>query len=163
MYPNNKALILYAWDNHPSLGVCSTTCYRIRATLGCSFILKHVIIVYTSSLYENTSKTTRHSCFTLGTIVQTYEFVQTTCFGIHATLGCSFIKKHVVIIFTSSLYDNESKTMKHSPFAHGTIIHDKLDQLKPNVNSAYKSIMESNKVTPTHFGLMVHDVLTAQN
>jgi len=38
----------------------------------------------------------------LKTIVQAYELVQTTRFRIRATLGCSFISKHVIIRHTSS-------------------------------------------------------------
>jgi len=47
-----------------------TTYFGICATLGFSFILKHDVIVYMSSLHENASKMTRHSCPTLGTFIK---------------------------------------------------------------------------------------------
>ena len=105
------ALRLNRSSRHRSL--FKTTRFEIHATLGCSIISKHIVVVHTSSLYENASNTTRHSCFTLESVVQAYEFVQTTRLGIHATLGCPFIPKHIVVVHTSYLYENASKTTRH--------------------------------------------------
>jgi len=55
---------------------------------------------------------TRHACSILGMIVEALEFVQTTGFGIRATLGHSLILKHIVFVYTSSLYLNECKTIR---------------------------------------------------
>jgi len=74
----------------------------------CSFWNK-LLFVHTSSLYDNTSKTTRHSCFSLKSIIQALKFVPTTHFGIHAILGFSFILKHIDIVYTCYLYVNASK------------------------------------------------------
>jgi len=59
----------------------------------------------------------------LKSIVQILEFFQTTCIGIRATLDCSLIPKHVVIVYTNSLYENASKTIRHSCFTLESIAH----------------------------------------
>jgi len=69
-----------------------------------------------STLNENAYKISRHSFFTLGSIVQALVFFKTTHFIIHSTLGCSFILKHVVAIYTSSSYENALKTRRYSCF-----------------------------------------------
>jgi len=81
-----------------------TTWFRIRATLGCSFISKHVVIVYAVLLYENASKLQRYLFFMHEAIVQASEFVITSLFGICSNLGRSFIFKHIDIVDISSLY-----------------------------------------------------------
>jgi len=105
-----------------ALEFVQTTCFGIRVTLGYSFIPKCIVTVYTSSFYENASKTTRESRFMLESIVQTKEFVLTTCFRICATLDCLFFLKHVVIIYTSYFYENVSKTTRHSSLTLESII-----------------------------------------
>ena len=67
--------ILIEWEpNNSSLGGRFLYFHDVNfqgvTTLRCSFIQKPVVIVYTSSLYENAPKTTRHSCFTRESIVQ---------------------------------------------------------------------------------------------
>jgi len=59
-----------------------------------------------------------------GTIVQVSEFVQRSWFKIRATLGCSFIRKHIVIVYTSSLHDNASKMARHSCSTYGMVVED---------------------------------------
>jgi len=54
-------------------------------------------------------------------IVQDYEFLQITYFGIRTTLGCSFIPKYI-IVYMSSLYENASKTTQHSCYVLRMIV-----------------------------------------